>query len=572
MHMDNIQKVIFRNVGRSYFPQTRVECHYNVTGDHSWANRDWIGLFKVGWSTVREYYTYVWALVPEGYSAGQEVDCCATFQPSYLPRPGAKAYQFVYVNASGEVCGVSSQFVFSAPRPLDEVVTLENEKGGEEGAGEDLLVVVPKAQILQSHLEECQNELKDLKMLMEANEREKEQERARNEGDMKVFVKERDEMKEEIIQLMDGLRHNREELEKMELKHKETQSSHQSMSAELVDLLTERDEVQQQIRELADDNSLLTQHWKQAEAEVERMKERVKKMALQRKEEEKERKNLQEELEAAQNELRVMQERMEASELTADALRRDLSELGNLQGHSHAELHQTRLQLAQVNLQLSQANLALREGQAAWSQEKEQLRQIAEGDKERVQKLCREIQRKDEWLQEERAEREKLETELGKENDCNRAQLSECRKEVQELKASLRGAQREREQTQLEKQILLERIRELEKRQEMEADGRWYEAASSYMAQTDSISFEDKTPGAPSSLQADVNEVWAQTQHHVPVEPDEKVEIGKSYENSDQENHEPEKQKIQSTATPNEDKALILGDPILSDLADTPLW
>uniref|UniRef100_A0AAY4D9R5 Calcium-binding and coiled-coil domain-containing protein 1 n=1 Tax=Denticeps clupeoides TaxID=299321 RepID=A0AAY4D9R5_9TELE len=530
MHMDNIQKVIFRNVGRSYFPQTRVECHYNVTGDHSWANRDWIGLFKVGWSTVREYYTYVWALVPEGYSAGQEVDCCATFQPSYLPRPGAKAYQFVYVNASGEVCGVSSQFVFSAPRPLDEVVTLENEKGGEEGAGEDLLVVVPKAQILQSHLEECQNELKDLKMLMEANEREKEQERARNEGDMKVFVKERDEMKEEIIQLMDGLRHNREELEKMELKHKETQSSHQSMSAELVDLLTERDEVQQQIRELADDNSLLTQHWKQAEAEVERMKERVKKMALQRKEEEKERKNLQEELEAAQNELRVMQERMEASELTADALRRDLSELGNLQGHSHAELHQTRLQLAQVNLQLSQANLALREGQAAWSQEKEQLRQIAE------------------------------------------AQLSECRKEVQELKASLRGAQREREQTQLEKQILLERIRELEKRQEMEADGRWYEAASSYMAQTDSISFEDKTPGAPSSLQADVNEVWAQTQHHVPVEPDEKVEIGKSYENSDQENHEPEKQKIQSTATPNEDKALILGDPILSDLADTPLW
>lgn len=45
--MDNIRKVHFRNVGRSYFPQTRVECHYKLTSDHTWANHDWVGLFKV---------------------------------------------------------------------------------------------------------------------------------------------------------------------------------------------------------------------------------------------------------------------------------------------------------------------------------------------------------------------------------------------------------------------------------------------------------------------------------------------------------------------------------------------
>lgn len=81
---------------------------------------------------------------------------------------------------------------------------------------------------------------------------------------------------------------------------------------------------------------------------------------------------------AAQSEVRTLRERLEASERSTDVLRRELSELSSLQGHSHAELHQTRMQLAQVNLQLSQANLALREGEATWAQEKEQLRQTAE--------------------------------------------------------------------------------------------------------------------------------------------------------------------------------------------------
>lgn len=42
------------------------------------------------------------------------------------------------------------------------------------------------------------------------------------------------------------------------------------MSTELLDLLKERAEQQQQIRELADNNSILTQQKKQAEAELER--------------------------------------------------------------------------------------------------------------------------------------------------------------------------------------------------------------------------------------------------------------------------------------------------------------
>lgn len=45
-------------------------------------------------------------------------------------------------------------------------------------------------------------------------------------------------------------------------------------------------------------------------------------------------------------------------------------------------------------------------------------------DKKKLQELSCEVQRKEEWLQEERAEREKLEVELGSERDCNRVSES----------------------------------------------------------------------------------------------------------------------------------------------------
>lgn len=43
----------------------------------------------------------------------------------------------------------------------------------------------------------------------------------------------------------------------------------------------------------------------------------------------------------------------------------------------------------------------------------------------KLQELSCEVQRKEEWLQEERAEREKIEAELGRERECNR--VSEVR-------------------------------------------------------------------------------------------------------------------------------------------------
>uniref|UniRef100_A0A8C7WUE2 SKICH domain-containing protein n=1 Tax=Oryzias sinensis TaxID=183150 RepID=A0A8C7WUE2_9TELE len=46
--MDNTWQVEFRNVGCSYFPQSRVDCHFTLSAQHKWASSDWVGLFKLG--------------------------------------------------------------------------------------------------------------------------------------------------------------------------------------------------------------------------------------------------------------------------------------------------------------------------------------------------------------------------------------------------------------------------------------------------------------------------------------------------------------------------------------------
>ncbi|KPP73546.1 calcium-binding and coiled-coil domain-containing protein 1-like [Scleropages formosus] len=500
-------KVAFQNVGQNYFPQSRVECHYSLNEQHSWASNDWIGLFEVGWCSVRDYHTFVWARAPEGYTEGTSVNCCVHFQASYLPSPSAKEYQFVYVDGKGEVCARSLPFTFSLPEPLEDVVTLEEGCDG-EGEEEEILLVVPRAQLLQTRLEECLQERSELLQAKEAAERGRRQEREQREKAQKEWGRVREELEGDVHELKGKLRQSREDMAKTEEKLKEFQSVHEALLAERGSLLAEKAEREQQIKDLDADVSTLTKQGLEREMELDRMKEKIKKMSAQRREEEVERKRLQSKLEDSEGELRSLaaefqglraslaqrdtqalqlrhsittltyrltvaqskeveleaslrevnhlQERLFASERVAEGLRTQLAEQSAHQDCSQTELHQARLQAAQLTLQLSDTSLALKERRAAWAQEREELRCSLESHlqeaKGRVWKLSAELQQKEEQLQEERMEREKLEVELGKEKDCHRVQFSEAHRELQELRSSLRVAEKEKEQHSLEKQ------------------------------------------------------------------------------------------------------------------------
>ncbi|KAJ8347126.1 hypothetical protein SKAU_G00285270 [Synaphobranchus kaupii] len=546
--MDKAGNIEFRNVGRSYFPQSRVDCHYTLSPQHSWASSDWIGLFKVGWTSVRNYHTFVWALVPGDYKEGNSANCCVHFQASYLPRAGPEAYQFVYVDAKGTVCAHSSPFAFCAPKPLEDLVTLEEDGHGEEEVG-DLLLVIPRAELLQSRLEECLQERAELLQAREAAERGKEREKEKRETEKKEWERAREQLEDEIGELQERLRQSRETAQELEKQQQDVQSSREAVNKEKDDLLTKRAESQRQIRELEEDIKALTLRGLERETELERMKDRMKKMTTQRKGEEEERKRLQSKLEqteeelrrltaefqnlrsclaqrdtqilllkdcittlthrlnsaqkkeaegeAAMSELRSVQERLSTSERVVDGLKGELSGLAVQRDRGQTELHQARMQAAQLTLQLADASLALREGRANWAHERETLQQSTEMDRERVEKLREEVEQKEEWLQEQKMEREKVEVELGREKDCNRVQMSEVRRELQELRTSLQVAQKEKEQLVLMKQELMEYIRQLEQRLDAVADARWSESAFSSSRPDSPLSdSEDENPEA----------------------------------------------------------------------------
>ncbi|XP_034388694.1 calcium-binding and coiled-coil domain-containing protein 1b [Cyclopterus lumpus] len=460
--MDKPSTVVFRNVGQLYFPQTRVECHYSLTSDHRWSSGDWIGIFEMGCSSVKQYYTYTWAVVPNGYTEGTSINCYVLFQASYLPRSSAVQYQFIYVDSMGEVCARSRSFTFRAPKPLEELETLKEEQDEEDGE-EELLIVIPRAQLLQSQLDECFKKQANTQQALDEAKEETENEKSNSNTAMVEWEREREAMKEELSELRDNLRLNCEMLKKMEGKHT-FQADHASrclghgeysqehLTYELSNLMAEKAESQHRIKDLEEDINILNDRKKEENSDLERLKERVKKMSSQMKHDEETRKCLQVENQAALVEVRGLQERLETSEHAAEGLRRELRELGTRQGHTHTELHQARLQVAQLTLLLSEENLVLREDRANWALEREAYKHAAETDSNRFQELSCEVQRKEEWLQEERMEREKLEVKLGQERDCNRVLLSDTKQELQDLKASVRTAQKEREELQVDKQ------------------------------------------------------------------------------------------------------------------------
>ncbi|KAK9515333.1 hypothetical protein VZT92_025986 [Zoarces viviparus] len=547
--MEKAWRVEFRNVGSSYFPQSRVDCHYTLSSQHNWASNDWIGLFKVGWSSVKDYHTFVWALAPADHQEGTDVNCCVHFQASYLPKLSSQDYEFVYIDAKGEVFSRSSQFTFCTPKPLEDLVTFEEEPHGEEG-GTDMLLVVPRAELLQGRLQECLRERAELLQAQEVANRQRGKDQDEYKRAREAWDRRRRGQESDIARLQEELKQSREKIEDMEMEQKEEQAFGESLAQEKSALLDASEASEVRIKELEEDIKTLTQRTVEGETELERMKERAKRAGAQRKEEESDRKSLQTKLEQTEGELRSLskefqflrnslaqrdtsvlqlqnsittltqklttahrkeaeneatlkemrslRERLNLSERATEGLKSDLSAMVSQRDHGQAELHQARLQAAQLTLQLADSSLVMREGRARWAQERQILQRTAEKDHEHLEKLNAEMQRMEERLQEERMERVKLEVELGREKDCNRVQLSETRRELQELKSSLKVAQKEKEQLLAEKQELMEYICQLEQKMGTVVSAKWSAAPIAYADRPSSVlsDSEDENPEA----------------------------------------------------------------------------
>lgn len=192
----------------------------------------------------------------------------------------------------------------------------------------------------------------------------------------------------------------------------------------------------------------------------------------------------------------------------------------------------------------------------------------------------------------------KLEVELGREQDCNRVQLNETRRELQEMKAALRVTQKEKEQLQTEKNDLMEYICQLE--QKMGAvttltGAKWSASLLSSVAMDSLSDCEDDPPealqplghyslcehGQPEALLPATPPLSPRDTERSAVVINQPAPLCSPLQtssdalalNSDSEDQSDKVQFLRGTS--GEEMALLLpdhADIVLSDLADTALW
>uniref|UniRef100_A0A8C9JPK6 Calcium-binding and coiled-coil domain-containing protein 1 n=1 Tax=Panthera tigris altaica TaxID=74533 RepID=A0A8C9JPK6_PANTA len=420
--------VNFLNVARTYIPNTKVECHYTLPPGTVPSASDWIGIFKVEAACVRDYHTFVWSSVPESATDGSPVHASVQFQE---------------------------------PRPMDELVTLEEADGGS-----DILLVVPKATVLQNQLDESQQERNDLMQL-----------KLQLEGQVT-------ELRSQVQELETALATARQ-------RHAELMEQYKGLSRSHGELTEERDILSRQqgdhvarILELEDDIQAISEKVLTKEVELDRVRDTVKaltreqeKLLGQLKEAQADKEQSEAELEPLKEQLRGAQELAASSQQKAALLGEELASTAGARDRTMAELHRSRLEVAGVNGRLAELSLHLKEEKSQWSKERAGLLQSMEAEKDKILKLSAEILRLEKAVQDEKTQNQVFKTELAREKDSSLVQLSESKRELTELRSALRVLQKEKEQLQEEKQELLEYMRKLEARLEKVADEKWNEDA-----------------------------------------------------------------------------------------------
>ncbi|XP_022338134.2 uncharacterized protein LOC111133771 isoform X2 [Crassostrea virginica] len=142
--------VVFQRIPETYPADAHIECRYTITPDLSPSSRDWVGIYKVGWMTTRDYYYYEWAQTPTGYEAGKEIDTSILFPAHKLPGEDGEFYQFCYVTSAGQIRGASTPFQFKNPS-ADDFVELDDEET-------NMLVIRSKTLVLEENIEKLKSE------------------------------------------------------------------------------------------------------------------------------------------------------------------------------------------------------------------------------------------------------------------------------------------------------------------------------------------------------------------------------------------------------------------------------
>ncbi|XP_075275206.1 tax1-binding protein 1 isoform X3 [Opisthocomus hoazin] len=258
LQTSNFAHVIFQNVAKSYLPNTHLECHYTLTQFIHPHQKDWVGIFKVGWSTARDYYTFLWSPMPENYVEGSTVNCVLTFQGYYLPNDDGEFYQFCYVTHKGEIRGASTPFQFRTSSPVEELLTMEDE------GNSDMLVVTTKAGLLEFKIEKIIKEKEELLKVTS------------------VLEKETAQLRDQVERLENELHHEKQRCDQLQTELKNNIQASEALKTETDDLKKKHDEAASKVLQLEEDIMTVTQKAIAKETELDSLKDKLKKAMLEK--------------------------------------------------------------------------------------------------------------------------------------------------------------------------------------------------------------------------------------------------------------------------------------------------
>lgn len=385
METSNFAHVIFQNVGKSFLPQAALECHYTLTPFITPHPKDWVGIFKVGWSSARDYYTFLWSPMPENYTEGSTVHRTLIFQGYYVPRSDGEFYQFCYVTHTGEIRGASTPFQFRPATPTgEELLTVEDD------GNSDILVVTTKTGLLEQRVEEVQKECRELqkavRLLTQERDQLQEEQRRHNQDLQQGLREQREEAQARVRQLEQDLLTvtQRAVLKETEL---------DCLRDRLQKVVVERDALQTQLKNERDERDLYKSHVRSAELENTKLSAELQMLKAVELNREVTIAQYQEEIHRLRSErnthhadtnlkeqLRQLEEQLQATRQQAAMLGSELRDASSGRDRTIAELYRARHEAEALRSSLAEAQDECRRAQCQLDKLRSQTEQEVGGD------------------------------------------------------------------------------------------------------------------------------------------------------------------------------------------------
>ncbi|XP_055149563.1 tax1-binding protein 1 isoform X12 [Symphalangus syndactylus] len=323
LQTSNFAHVIFQNVAKSYLPNAHLECHYTLTPYIHPHPKDWVGIFKVGWSTARDYYTFLWSPMPEHYVEGSTVNCVLAFQGYYLPNDDGEFYQFCYVTHKGEIRGASTPFQFRASSPVEELLTMEDE------GNSDMLVVTTKAGLLELKIEKTMKEKEELLKLIA------------------VLEKETAQLREQVGRMERELNHEKERCDQLQAEQKGLTEVTQSLKMENEEFKKRFSDATSKALQLEEDIVSVTHKAIEKETELDSLKDKLRKAQH-------EREQLECQLKTEKDEKELYKVHLKNTEIENTKLMSEVQTLKNLDGNKESVITHFKEEIGRLQLCLAE--------------------------------------------------------------------------------------------------------------------------------------------------------------------------------------------------------------------------